>query len=35
MEDESRRPKRLVADLSLDWEVLKGAIRKDGCSLPA
>jgi putative transposase len=35
MEDENRRLKQLVADLSLDREVLKGVIRKNGWSLPA
>lgn len=35
MEDENRRLKQLVADLSLDREVLKGLIRKNGWSLPA
>ena len=35
MEDENRRLKSLVADLSLDREALKAVIRKNGCSLPA
>jgi len=35
MEDENRRLKTLVADLSLDREVLKSVIRKNGWSLPA
>ena len=35
MEDENRRPKALVADLSLDREALKAVIRKNGWSLPA
>ena len=35
IEDESRRLKSLVADLSLDREVLKSVIRKNGWSLPA
>ena len=35
MEDENRRLKHLVADLSLDKEVLKAVIRKNGWSLPA
>jgi len=35
MEDEKRRLKSLVADLSLDREVLKSVIRKNGWSLPA
>ena len=34
MEDENRRLKKLVADLSLDKEVLKAVIRKNGWSLP-
>ena len=33
--EEVRRLKQLVADLSLDREVLKGVIRKNGWSLPA
>jgi putative transposase len=35
MEDENRRLKHLVADLSLHQEVLKAVIRKNGWSLPA
>jgi len=35
MEDENRRLKALVADLSLDWGALKAVIRKNGWSLPA
>jgi len=35
MEDENRRLKSLVADLSLDREALKAVIRKNGWSLPA
>ena len=35
MEDENRRLKQLVADLSLDREVLKAVIGKNGWSLPA
>ena len=35
MEDENRRLKALVADLSLDKEALKAVIRKNGWSLPA
>jgi len=35
LEDENRRLKHLVADLSLDREVLKSVIRKNGWSLPA
>jgi putative transposase len=35
MEDENRRLKQLVADLSLDKEALKSVIRKNGWSLPA
>ena len=35
MEDEKRWLKSLVADLSLDREVLKSVIRKNGWSLPA
>lgn len=35
MEDENRRLKALVADLSLDREALKAVIRKNGWSLPA
>jgi putative transposase len=34
-EDENRRLKHFVADLSLDKEVLKAVIRKNGWSLPA
>ena len=32
LEDENRRLKHLVADLSLDREVLKGVISKNGWS---
>ena len=35
LEDENRRLKHLVADLSLDKEVLKAIVRKNGWSLPA
>lgn len=35
LEDENRRLKHLVADLSLDKEVLKAVIQKNGWSLPA
>jgi putative transposase len=35
LEDENRRLKHLVADLSLDKEVLKAVVRKNGWSLPA
>ena len=35
LEDENRRLKRLVADLSLDKEVLKAVTRKNGWRLPA
>ena len=35
LEDEKRRLKHLVADLSLDKEVLKAIVRKNGWSLPA
>jgi len=35
MEDENRRLKALVADLSLDREALRAVIRKNGWSLPA
>ena len=35
MEDENRRLKQLVADLSLNQEVLKAVIRNNGWSLPA
>jgi putative transposase len=34
LEDENRRLKQLVADLSLDKEALKGIVRKNGWSLP-
>jgi putative transposase len=34
LDDENRRLKTLVADLSLDKEVLKAVIRKNGWSLP-
>lgn len=34
LDDENRRLKTLVADLSLDREMLKAAIRKNGWSLP-
>jgi putative transposase len=34
IEDENRRLKQLVADLSLHQEVLKAVIRKNGWSLP-
>lgn len=34
MEDENRRLKTLVADLSLDREALKAVIRKNSWSLP-
>ncbi len=34
LEDENRRLKHLVADLSLDKEVLKAIVRKNGWSLP-
>ena len=34
LEDENRRLKQLVADLSLDREALKGVIRKNAWSLP-
>jgi len=34
-EEENRRLKHLVADLSLDKEVLKAVITKNGWSLPA
>ena len=33
LEDENRRLKEMVADLSLDREVLKAVIRKNGWSL--
>ena len=35
LEDENRRLKHLVADLSLDKEVLKAVISKNGWNLPA
>lgn len=35
VEDENRRLKQLVAELSLDKEALKSVIRKNGWSLPA
>ena len=35
LEDENRRLKQLVADLSLDKEALRGIVRKNGWSLPA
>jgi len=35
LKDENQRPKKLVADLSLDKEVLKAVIQKNGWSLPA
>jgi putative transposase len=34
MEDENRRLKQLVADLSLNQEALKAVIRKNGWNLP-
>jgi putative transposase len=34
VEDENRKLKQLVADLSLDREALKAVIRKNGWSLP-
>lgn len=34
LDDENRRLKTLVADLSLDREMLKAVIRKNGWSLP-
>jgi len=34
LDDENRRLKHLVADLSLDKEMLKAVIRKNGWSLP-
>jgi len=34
LEDENRRLKQLVADLSLDKGALKGIVRKNGWSLP-
>ena len=35
LEDENRRLKHLVADLSLDKEALKAIVRKNDWSLPA
>ena len=35
LEDENRRLKQLVADLSLDKEALKAIVGKNGWSLPA
>ena len=35
LEEENRRLKHLVADLSLDKEALKAVVRKNGWSLPA
>lgn len=35
LEDENRRLKQLVADLSLDKEALKVIVRKNGWGLPA
>jgi putative transposase len=35
LEDENRRLKQLVADLSLDKEGLKAIVRKNGWGLPA
>ncbi len=35
LEDENRRLKQLVADLSLDKEALKAIVRKNGWGLPA
>jgi putative transposase len=35
MEEENRRLKQLVADLSLDREALRAVIRKNGWNLPA
>ena len=35
LEEENRRLKHMVADLSLDKEALKGVIQKNGWSLPA
>jgi putative transposase len=35
LEEENRRRKQLVADLSLDKEALKPIVRKNGWSLPA
>jgi len=34
LEDENRRLKHMVADLSLDKEALKSVIQKNGWSLP-
>jgi putative transposase len=34
LEEENRRLKHLVADLSLDKEALKAIVRKNGWSLP-
>ena len=34
LRDENQRLKKLVADLSLDKEALKGIVRKNGWSLP-
>jgi putative transposase len=34
LDDENRRLKTLVADLSLDKEILRSVIRKNGWSLP-
>ncbi len=34
LEDENRRLKQLVAELSLDKEALKAIVRKNGWSLP-
>ena len=34
LEEENRRLKHMVADLSLDKEALKGVIQKNGWSLP-
>jgi len=34
LDDENRRLKTLVADLSLDKEMLRAVIRKNGWSLP-
>ena len=34
LDDENRRLKTLVADLSLDKEMLKAVVRKNGWSLP-
>ena len=35
LREENTRLKKLVADLSLDKEVLKAIVRKNGWSLPA